>query len=91
MRRLNAKQVGDAVRTARLAHGMTQAQLSNRVGISQDWVSHIECGRRLPSFTVGVGLASVLGLDFEWLWCSAKEKKRRTEWADYLAELDGVE
>lgn len=36
------------VATLRVVCGLSQAELGKKIGISQFWVSHIECGRRLP-------------------------------------------
>jgi transcriptional regulator with XRE-family HTH domain len=36
------------LKEARLRDGLTQAGLAKQCGLSQDWISHIECGRRLP-------------------------------------------
>jgi transcriptional regulator with XRE-family HTH domain len=43
----------------------TQSDLAKRAGISQDWVSHFECGRRLPSLPVLLKLSNALGASLD--------------------------
>jgi DNA-binding XRE family transcriptional regulator len=45
--------------------GLSQAELGQRVGVSQGQIGHIEMGRKSPSFPVAVKLAEVfnVGLD----------------------------
>jgi len=38
-----------ALRERRMALGLTQGQFAKYCGMSQDWISHFEAGRRLPS------------------------------------------
>lgn len=37
---------------ARTDRRMTQAQLANMTGLTQDWISHFEHGRRLPNLEI---------------------------------------
>ena len=49
---------------ARLAAGLTQKQLAERMGTSQAAVARLEGGSRLPSVTTLARLAVILGVDF---------------------------
>lgn len=40
------------VRTYRQQQKQTQTEAAKAIGISQVWLSHIECGRRFPSAAV---------------------------------------
>lgn len=56
MRRL----VGRNVRSARTARGMTQEQLAEAAGFSQQYISELECGRRNPTIVTLYELAQAL-------------------------------
>ena len=58
----------DVIRARRLALGLTQAQLAERVGVVVSLVSHWEKGDRLPSLRVLPTLASALGLTIDALY-----------------------
>lgn len=49
---------------ARLAAGLTQKQLAERMGTSQAAVARLEGGTRVPSVTTLAHLAVILGVDF---------------------------
>jgi transcriptional regulator with XRE-family HTH domain len=40
---------------------LTQTELADKCGLAQCWVSHFECGRRLPDAYALVKLCGVLG------------------------------
>lgn len=47
--------------------GWTQTKLAKRAGISQDWLSHLECGRRMPSLAVLTRLVRALHTTSDYL------------------------
>jgi transcriptional regulator with XRE-family HTH domain len=49
---------------ARLAAGLTQKQLAERLGTTQSAVDRLESGQRMPTLDTLYKLAAVLGLDF---------------------------
>lgn len=49
---------------ARLAAGLTQRQLAERMGTSQAAIARLESGTRLPSVDTLYRLAVILGVDF---------------------------
>lgn len=53
--------LGMTVRTFRNERGMTQQQLANTVGRTQEWVSRVESGQREPRLADLDRLMSVLG------------------------------
>lgn len=53
-----------AVIGARLAAGLTQKQLGERMGTSQAAIARLERGARLPSVETLYRLAVILGVDF---------------------------
>jgi len=54
--------VGGNVRRARLAADMTQEQLSERCGFSQQYLSDLERGKRNPTIVTIFELAQALGV-----------------------------
>jgi transcriptional regulator with XRE-family HTH domain len=54
---------GEEVRTARIAAGLTQAQLAERIGRSQRYVSMIETGSRRLPIEAMVVIMRALGLE----------------------------
>lgn len=91
---------GDRIRLARLARGMTQAQLANAAGIAMMSVSNYERGVvKNPHGDNAKALAKVLQVDVgELLGDSAEdtleelpgEQDEDVRWAAEHAELDGV-
>lgn len=53
----------DALKAARLAKGLTQAELGEAVGMSQRVIACYEVGDRVPSFDVAAALLRFLGPD----------------------------
>ena len=61
----------DALRTARGAKRLTQAQIAAQAGIGRQHYIHIERGERTPSLKVALALARILGVRVENLFGSA--------------------
>ena len=55
--------LGDRIRQARLASGMSLRGLAREVGVSASFVSDIERNKRLPSMDVMSRMCGVLGID----------------------------
>lgn len=55
-----AKQFGLGVRSRRRAKGLTQAQLGEASGLSEEWLRRIERGAGAPSFETLEALAAAL-------------------------------
>ena len=54
--------VGENVKRLRLAKGLTQEQLAELSGFSQQYISGLEQGRRNPTIVTIYELATVLGV-----------------------------
>lgn len=50
------------VRTARLAIGLTQGRLAEKLQVSRPYIAQIEGGRRVPSLDIVERFADALGL-----------------------------
>jgi transcriptional regulator with XRE-family HTH domain len=57
--------IGDMIRRARVAAGLTLEDVATRVGVTPGALSHIESGRRLPYPQNAARIAEVLSLDAE--------------------------
>jgi transcriptional regulator with XRE-family HTH domain len=58
----DAAALGRAVQAIRAGAGISQVQLSEKTGLMQSWISHIEHGRRNPTWSNIVRLADGLGV-----------------------------
>jgi transcriptional regulator with XRE-family HTH domain len=58
----DAAALGRAVQAIRAETGVSQVQLSEKTGLVQSWISHIEHGRRNPTWNNLVRLAEGLGV-----------------------------
>lgn len=61
--RIERAEAARRVRAARKAAGLSQREAAARLGVSQAWLSAVETGRRVPSWTRLVALVVTLGLD----------------------------
>lgn len=59
--------VGANIRKARLAAGMTQEELAERSGFSQQYISGLERGKRNPTIVSVYEFAQALGVSHEQL------------------------
>lgn len=60
---INYKSIGRRIAFYRKRAEMTQCQLSEQLGISESYVSQIECGATHPSLTRLSQIADILGVD----------------------------
>lgn len=51
------------LRTLRVEAGMSQTDLGVKSGLTQQWINHIECGRRLPALGNLCSIIKALGCD----------------------------
>ena len=61
------KEIGERVRKARLAKGMSQAQLAEALNISPPYVSNIETGKHIMKITTLIKLTEALGVSNDWI------------------------
>ena len=77
--------IGQQIRKYRKAHGLSQEQLAELVGISVPHMSHIETGNTKLSLPVFVSLANALGVQTDDLLCQTPSG--RTIACQEMAEL----
>lgn len=61
-------ELGNRIREARDARGLTQAELAERIGVSRKTVNTVENGVFIPSTVVALKLAGALGCAVEELF-----------------------
>ncbi len=59
--------IGEALREAREKAGLTQMELSSKVGVTRAYYADVERGRYTPSLKVLSKLAEVLDIDLNFL------------------------
>jgi HTH-type transcriptional regulator/antitoxin HipB len=57
-----ARDLGAAVRDARLQKGWTQAELANRMGVSRQWVISLEQGKASAQLGTALRAVAILGM-----------------------------
>lgn len=95
------QQFGEKVKRAREDLGLTQEELAHAVGLSSEFISKIEIGRRSPSFETLITLVNYLKKDFSFFLeekkpiftdllgqktLSAKEKNELMEFEKYCQD-----
>lgn len=60
---INAEKLGNRIRSARTASGLTQAMLAAKIEFSTKYISNIECGAKVPKLDTLVLLANALNVD----------------------------
>lgn len=67
---------GEELRKARKSLGLSQAELSGRVGVSNTYVSALESGKKTaPPYALVRALAAVLQIPEERLWSAARAER----------------
>jgi transcriptional regulator with XRE-family HTH domain len=64
---------GRAIKIVRTAHGLTLAQLADRVSVGSSYLSLIEAGKRKPSLDVLQEISSALGVPLHLLTLLASD------------------
>lgn len=60
-------EIGERVKQARIARGLSQAELAEILGLSDAYISKLETGKNAMSVTVLVKLSDALGVSADWL------------------------
>lgn len=72
------KLISEKIKNARLRSGLTQEQFAEKVGITSQQVSRIECGNFLPLLPTFFNIAQVLNLKLEdFITPDKKEKENK--------------
>lgn len=66
---------GQAIKTLRLEHGMTQAQLAERCGMSLTAVSNLETGKAYPPKSTVEKICEVFGIPMSYFLLASIEEE----------------
>lgn len=61
------KEIGERVRKARVASGLSQAQLAELINISPPYMSNIETGKHIMKITTLIKLTEALEVSNDWV------------------------
>ena len=64
---LSKEQIGIRISNARKVMGLTQAELAERIGVSEKYLSRIENGNQVPSITIVARICEVLQISADKL------------------------
>lgn len=80
--RLNAQSIGLRIQQARVAKGLTQAQLAKQLGVGRKTVVRWETGKTVPKQTGIPKIATLLNRDSNWFMEGSDEVDRQTQQAE---------
>ena len=60
--------IGDAIKDARMATGMTQMELANEIGVTRNYICMLERGTKVCPIPTGMDIARALGIPFSALY-----------------------
>lgn len=83
---LDYKEIGQNIKFYRTKKKLKQAKLAELVDVSEQHISHIECGRTKLSLPVLVGLAEVLEVDIYAILGDNSRKALDHEFAEVLKD-----
>ena len=86
---MNYYEIGQRIRKYRKAHGFSQEQLAEQVGISTTHMSHIETGNTKLSLPVLVSIADALEVHTDDLLFADARANRSTLTDEILQSLEG--
>lgn len=78
-----ATRFGWFIKKGRLARGMSQTDVAEKLNINQSYYSRIEAGDRNVDLSLAIGICSVLNLDMNTFLKAAPAKQ-----LDFLEQLD---
>lgn len=85
---MNYFEIGQRIRKYRKAHGLSQEELAEKVGISVTHMSHIETGNTKLSLPVFVKLSEILQVSSDSLLFESKQTNRNTIIEEIVGNLE---
>ena len=83
------QEIGARLKSARLAKGLTQAQLAETVGISVSFLSNIETGRQAMNVQTLTALLDALNISADWLLGNGTDSANHAAALEIEKELSG--
>lgn len=91
---IDYRDIGQRIKTKRLAKGISQEKLSETIGIGPSHMSHIENGSTTPSFEVFIAIVNALDCSADELLCGeiSAAKSHYNNWlTELIADCDPTE
>ena len=85
------RSIGKRILNVRKAAGLTQAELSERIGISEKYLSRIECGKQVPSVVIIAKICENLGVSADELLKLNKVEKETGNIENEIADFSTYE
>ncbi|MBR2131881.1 MAG: helix-turn-helix transcriptional regulator [Oscillospiraceae bacterium] len=60
---MDMNKIGKRIQQARQEQGMTQSELSQKLGLTQKYISNIECNTKHPKLETFIAIANALNID----------------------------
>lgn len=79
--------LGLQIRRARLARGLTQADLAEKADLAQNYIGILERGSGKPALNTLVNIAEILGVNFDYLMGSLPNREKDSECEAYEEQL----
>ena len=70
------KFIGQNLRTYRKSYGLTQAELAEKVGATQQYIGFLENGIRTPSLQMLIGISNALKIEIPVLFKGSADQKK---------------
>lgn len=86
---LDKQEFGSRLRIARKAAGYTQMQVQEILGLSQHYLSGIECGNHTVGIVVLYALATLYGCSIDWL-CGVEDHGEKVVFFHTLEQLKAM-
>ena len=86
--------IGQRIKGLRMEKGLTQEQLSERIGVGPSHMSHIESGSTVPSLAVFIAILNALDCSADALLCRETQvgKPLMNSWlSEIVADCDPTE
>jgi transcriptional regulator with XRE-family HTH domain len=80
---VSSKEIGERIKSLRIAKGLTQSELSSRINISRSNYSQVERGTHLPTFEALINISREFGKSYEWIL-------HGTECKSHIQEKEGI-
>ena len=90
MGKLSKLKLGNKIKEARQAKGLTQFELSELIDTSPEYVSLIENNRRLPSLDTLEQLAGALGVSIVFFFDNDEHKSKKLAKASTRIKIDSI-
>lgn len=84
---MDANKIGKRIQDARRRKGMTQQELSFKLGMTTKYISNIECGAKTPKLETFIAIANILQVDANTLLADSLAVSREIHCSELWEKL----